>query len=106
MMRSYAEVRRAIAYLRTEQGDVDVVMPSLYTSRGGGRPPSKKEEGSAPEGASPPVDPAGVGNGAPNGNGAASVSGNGGNGNGANGNGAAKPPPANGMPDEDPFAKG
>ena len=35
MMRAYDEVRRAVTFLRWQQGDADTIAPSLYAGRGG-----------------------------------------------------------------------
>ncbi len=35
MMRAYNEVRRAVTFLRWQQGDADTIAPSLYAGRGG-----------------------------------------------------------------------
>ena len=39
---AYAEVRRAVAYLRAHQGDADSIAPSLYPGRPGRRTPRRK----------------------------------------------------------------
>jgi hypothetical protein len=42
IVRAYDELRRAIAYLRYHEGDVDEIAPSLFANRGGNR--SRKDE--------------------------------------------------------------
>jgi len=40
---AYAEVRRAVAYLRAHKGDAESIAPSLYPGRPGRRAPRPKE---------------------------------------------------------------
>lgn len=60
--RAYSDVRRAIAYVRWNEGDVDTIIPSLYQGRGGrkketaptgegpfGSPSTTSGEGTVPE---------------------------------------------------------
>jgi hypothetical protein len=45
LARAYDSCRRALSYLRWQEGDVDSIAPSLYKKRPGRKPGSKKEEG-------------------------------------------------------------
>ncbi|MFO0556139.1 MAG: hypothetical protein U0271_47620 [Polyangiaceae bacterium] len=93
MVNSHGQVLRAGTYLRWDQGDIDRIIPSIYPNRGSSRSKPKPAEGGVaptPQSATQPT------NGGSNGAVAPAAP-------------AAKPappPPANGMPDEDPFAKG
>lgn len=98
MMNAHAEVRRAFGYLRFAEGDVDRILPSLYSTRGAGRPSKKEEEAAqqaeSPVAASPsPASPATT---------AATTGATNGGAAGAKG----APVPSSGLPDEDPFTKG
>ena len=55
-VRCYDEIRRAVSFLRWNEGDADTLVPSLYAGRGGrgkseparGEPESDKETPAAP----------------------------------------------------------
>jgi hypothetical protein len=51
--RAYEEMRRGVACVRWHEGDVDQIIPTLETTRGGGRP--KKAAGDAPGAEVPPT---------------------------------------------------
>ena len=51
IVRAYDELRRAIAYLRYHEGDVDEIAPSLFANRGGTR--TRKDEKITPVGSKP-----------------------------------------------------
>lgn len=59
-MRAYDEVRRAVTYLRWEEGDADTIAPSLYQARATGRrkPEPTPTPGATPPAVTPPVVPA------------------------------------------------
>jgi hypothetical protein len=54
-VRAYDSVRRAVAYLRWEEGDAEAIAPSLYRGRGGRSGGARQEEpsGEAPGGEAP-----------------------------------------------------
>ena len=52
-VRSYDQVRRAIAFLRWDHGDIDQICPSLYAGRGGSR--RKETPAPTPPDAPPPA---------------------------------------------------
>ena len=54
-VRAYDQVRRALTYLRWDEGDADRIAPSLYKGRGGR--PSPDNEGDAPDAPEEPVAP-------------------------------------------------
>lgn len=64
-VRAYDQTRRAIAYLRWDEGDLDTIAPSLYKGRGG-RGASSSNATATPE-APPPEQPGGAPDAAPNG---------------------------------------
>jgi hypothetical protein len=51
IVRAYDELRRAIAYLRYHEGDVDEIAPSLFANRGGNR--NRKDDKVTPVGSKP-----------------------------------------------------
>jgi hypothetical protein len=53
--RAYDDARRAVVYLRDEQGDADDIAPSLYAGRGGGR--RRPAAGEAPQTSNAPSEP-------------------------------------------------
>jgi hypothetical protein len=54
MVRAYDQTRRAVSYLRWDEGDADSLAPSLYKGRGG-RPASDSNGTAAPEASPAPV---------------------------------------------------
>jgi hypothetical protein len=56
--RAYQEVRDGIAFLRRREGDVDVIMPPLYSLRGGRRKPDDVNPSDGDTPVQPPVAPA------------------------------------------------
>ncbi|HVJ19154.1 MAG TPA: hypothetical protein VM686_27230 [Polyangiaceae bacterium] len=54
VQRVYENVRRAVAYLRADEGDADVIAPSLHT----GRPPRRKATEPVNKGTGTETDPA------------------------------------------------
>jgi hypothetical protein len=94
-MRTYDHVRRAITFLRWDEGDVDQITPSLYAGRSNGRKKEKATEEQPANGPAVPATPGGGGAaaapGAPPGGGAVMPTG---------GNGAAPTlvPSGNGVP--------
>ncbi|WP_437969511.1 hypothetical protein WMF04_09510 [Sorangium sp. So ce260] len=57
LVHAYDQTRRAIAYLRWNEGDADTIAPSLYKGRGG-RPASSSDTApAAPAGATAPTSP-------------------------------------------------
>ncbi|WP_437278561.1 hypothetical protein WME90_46365 [Sorangium sp. So ce375] len=70
LVHAYDQTRRAVAYLRWNEGDADAIAPSLYKGRGGrGASPSdtatEPEDVAAPGGAAAPAAPEVVPEGAP-----------------------------------------
>ncbi|WP_437293039.1 hypothetical protein [Sorangium sp. So ce426] len=59
-MHAYDQTRRAIAYLRWNEGDADTIAPSLYKGRGG-RAASSSDTAEAPEDGAPAGPPASPG---------------------------------------------
>ncbi|WP_437907778.1 hypothetical protein WME95_07775 [Sorangium sp. So ce327] len=51
-MRADDQTRRAVAYLRWDEGDADTIAPSLYKGRG--RAASSSDTAAAPDDAAPP----------------------------------------------------
>lgn len=45
LVRSYDQIRRALSYLRWNEGDVDRIAPSLWAGRGGSRPKQSRSAG-------------------------------------------------------------
>ncbi|WP_437816579.1 hypothetical protein [Sorangium sp. So ce1078] len=52
LVHAYDQTRRAVAYLRWNEGDADTIAPSLYKGRGG-RPASSSDTAAAPQDAAP-----------------------------------------------------
>ncbi len=52
-MNAYNQARRAVAYLRWDQGDADKIAPSVYAGRGSG--PRPKADSGQPDAAAPPA---------------------------------------------------
>jgi hypothetical protein len=55
--RAYADVRRAVAYLRAGEGDAESIAPSLYTGRARKKSPDAAEPPAPPEPAPAPAPP-------------------------------------------------
>lgn len=56
-LRAYADVQRAVAYLRADEGDAESIAPSLYTGRSRKKAPEAAEPPAPPEPAPAPVPP-------------------------------------------------